>query len=183
MHYAITFGSGNDARDTWGDWKLVPESPPVVPAPRPRTNYVDIPGRVNGPIDLSYAPFGHMTYERITGSWTFVMYEDYWVTPNAAETYESVRSWLHGRSTEMVLEEDPDHFFFGRFTDAPQRGQGPFAIRISYDLEPMRYNVADGEVDPDWVPDDTGGGGHEPYPEPEYATDEETRSIITNWGQ
>lgn len=153
MHYSITFGEGNSTKNTWSDWKLVPESPPVIPSPRPKTNYVDIPGRIFGPLDLSTVPFGYMTWERMTGNWVFVMYDDYWHTPDRKAVYEAVRSWLHGRTTKIVLEEDPDHYFYGRFTvEAPRSGQGPFALQIGYDLEPVRYNTEDDSIDDEWLP-------------------------------
>ena len=33
MNHSITFGAGNNTRNTWTNWKLLPESPPVVPPP------------------------------------------------------------------------------------------------------------------------------------------------------
>ena len=46
MGYSLTFvGDDNQSRNTYTDWNLIPESPPVVPTPSPKTNYVDIPGR------------------------------------------------------------------------------------------------------------------------------------------
>ena len=153
MGYSITFGNVSDSKNTWTDWKLLPESPPVVPAPKPKPNYVDIPGRVKGPLDMTKVPFNRQTYERITGSWNFVLCDDYWHKANRFSAYELVRKWLHGRVTRMSLEEDPGHLFYGRFTvDPPESGIGPFVIRINFDLEPIRYNW-DNSGDPTWLPD------------------------------
>lgn len=154
MGYSITFGAGNDTRNTWTHWKLLPESPPVVPAPKPKTNYVDIPGRLEGPLDMSIVPFNRQPFERITGSWNFVICDDYWHNADRKTTYESIRHWLHARVTRMVLEEDQVHYYHGRFTvDPPNTGMGPFVIRINYDLAPLRYNLADGTPDASWLPD------------------------------
>lgn len=154
MHYSITFGETGATKNTWDDWKLVPESPPVIPSPSPKTNYVDIPGRIRGPLDLSEIPFGHLNYERITGSWTFIMWDDYWNTPDRKAVWESVRGWLHGKSTRIVLEEDPTHYFIGRFTvDPPVSSMGPFAIKVNFNLEPMRYNLSNDSIDTTWLPD------------------------------
>lgn len=156
MGYSITFGAGNDTRNTWTNWNLLPESPPVVPTPKPKTNYVDIPGRVKGPIDMTAVPFGRQTYERITGSWNFIMADDYWHNATRFATFEQIRKWLHGRVTRMVLEEDQSHFYFGRFTvDPPSSGMGPFVVRINFDLEPIRYNP-DNSADTNWLPDVAG---------------------------
>ena len=152
-NYSITFGGQGDVRNTWTDWHLLPESPPVVPTPKPKTNYVDIPGRVRGPLDMTRVPFERQTYERITGTWTFYMRDDYWHDAHRWGDFETIRSWLHGRVTRMKLEEDPVHLFYGRFTvDPPKGGKGPFAVQIGYDLEPIRYNM-DNSADPTWLPD------------------------------
>lgn len=153
MYHSITFGSGQTSKNTWSDWKLVPESPPVIAAPRVKTNYVDIPGRLSGPLDMTEVPFGGPMYERITGNFLFVMYDDYWYTPNPRTVYENVRGWLHGRTCPIVLEDDSSHYYYGRFSVAPPTlGQGPFAIQISYDLEPLRHNVSNDSVDTTWLP-------------------------------
>ena len=151
MGYSITFGDGNATRNTWTNWKLMPESPPVVPPPTPKTNYVDIPGRQAGPIDMTRIPFNRTSYDRISGSWDFILYEDYWTTPDPLATYNTIRSWLHGRVTKIVLEEDPTHYFMGRFTVEPgNRDRSPFSIRIGYNLEPVRYN-SNGTADIIWI--------------------------------
>ena len=153
MGYSITFGAGNDTRNTWTNWKLLPESPPVIPAPKPKTNYVDIPGRVLGPLDMTTVPFNRQTYERITGSWNFVLCDDYWHDADRKTAFNTIRSWLHGRVTRLVLEEDQSHRYYGRFTvDPPNSNVGPFVIRINYDLEPLRRN-ADDSPDASWLPD------------------------------
>ena len=152
MYHSITFGASPNTKNTWTDWNLIPESPPVISAPKPNTNFVEIPGRIKGPIDASLIPFGHQTYERITGTWVFVMRDDYWHTPNPQNVYDTIRSWLHGKRTKIVLEDDSTHAFYGVFTvEAPQRSKGPFAIQITYDLEPVRYN-SNGTVDTTWLP-------------------------------
>ena len=164
MHHSITFGDvQNDTRNTWTDWKLMPESPPVVPSPKPKTNYVDIPGRARGPIDASMLPFNRHTYERITGSFLFVMRDDFWYTPNPRNLFNAARGWLHGRRTQMRLEDEPDFIYYGMFTvEAPKLGQGPFALQIGFDLEPVRYNV-DGSVDRSWLVDAASWADDTPY--------------------
>lgn len=151
MYYSITFGEGNNTRNTWTNWNLIPESPPVIPSPKPKTNYIDIPGRLRGPLDASLIPFGTQTYERITGSWVFVMRDDYWYTPNRKQIADTVRSWLHGKRTKIVFEDDPNHYYYGLFTvDCQNSAKGPFSVQIGYDLEPVRYNT-NGTVDTSWI--------------------------------
>lgn len=184
--WQITFGKGSDIKKTYYDWGLIPESPPVVPLPKPKTNYVEIPGRLKGPMDLSKVPFGRISFERITGSWNFILQDGFtgdaewfktykakyggsypqWIQqyqsatqgkiPQWNEIFDEIRKWLHGRSTQIVLEEDKTHSFYGRFTvDPPGRGPGPKLVRINYDLEPMRYIASSGAIDSTWVNDTT----------------------------
>lgn len=152
MYFSLTFGSENTAVNTWDDWKMIPDTPPVIPPPEPNRRMVDIPGRITGPIDMSLYPFGRMTYQRITGSWTFLADPDY-TSETRLGLYDEIRQRLHGVTDMVSLEEDPTHYFVGNFTvDPPRTGKGPLQIRISYDLEPVRYNREDDTYDITWVP-------------------------------
>ncbi len=152
MYFSITFGAEPDMKNTWEDWKLIPATPPMIEPPEPNLNFVEIPGRAEGPIDMSKYPFGRITYQRISGSWNFLTEPE--GHAKRVELYESIRRWLHGRTTSIVLEEDPDHYYRGIFTVSPvSTGNGPNQITISYNLEPLRYNVEDDTVDSSWVSD------------------------------
>lgn len=152
MYFSITFGADPNTRNTWEDWKLIPATPPMIPPPTPNTTLVDIPGRRQGPIDMSKYPFGRITYQRIGGSWNFM------TEPNGhidrVQKYEMIRKWLHGRVDIIRLEEDPKHYYRGRFTVSSfTTGNGPNQITINYDLEPLRYNTIDGTEDTEWLSD------------------------------
>lgn len=146
MYYSLTFGG---ERNTWTDWQLIPSTPPTVAPPEPVKNQVEIPGRRLGPIDLSDFPFNRMTYKRITGTWDFL--RETARSTTRRELFEQLRKYLHGKTTTVRMEEDPAHYFRGRFTvGTASNGRGPTSISIGYDLEPMRYNL-DGTVDETWV--------------------------------
>lgn len=146
MYYSLTFGG---EKNTWGDWKLIPSAPPMIPPPEPATNLVDIPGRRLGPLDLSLFPFNRMNYKRITGTWAF--YRDTENTSMRVNMYEVIRKYLHGKTMTVSLEEDPTHYFRGRFiVGVPQNSVGPTSIQIGYDLEPARFNQ-NGTIDTTWV--------------------------------
>ena len=164
MHHSITFGDEvNGTKNTWTDWELIPGSPPAIDSPSPKTNFIDIPGRIKGPYDASLIPFNHQTFERITGSWEFVMCDDYWHTPNPRSTHAAIRGWLHGKRTKIVLEDEPNYFYYGLITVAPpEYSQGPFIVEISYDIEPVRYN-SDGSVDTGWIPDSASWSEDPPF--------------------
>ena len=146
MYYSLTFGK---EKNTWADWGLIPTSPPMIPPPQPNKNLVNIPGRIAGPIDLSRAVFGYLTYPRVTGSWSFLREEE--DPQTRIELYEEIRAWLHGRTTTVVTEDDPFHYYQGMFTiNEPESGENTVGITIQYDLEPVRYNL-DGTVDNNYL--------------------------------
>ena len=146
MDYSVTFAG---EKNTWADWKLIPESPPVVPPPTPNINLVDIPFRAKGPIDMSTYPLGRLTYQRISGSWNFItLLED---QHDRANLYEMIRTWLHARTATVVLSDDPEHYYKGIFTvGGMMPGANTASITIAYNLEPVRYN-RDGSIDTSFV--------------------------------
>lgn len=144
--FSVTFDDGNDTANTWDDWELIMEAPPIIPPPEPVTNYVDIPGRRKGPLDLSMVPFGKMIYRRITGSWSFV--RDIHETGTRNRIYELMRRFLHGKVMKVITSEDSTRYFKGRITvGPPSTGHGPTRFQIAFDLEPVRYKVSDDSVD------------------------------------
>lgn len=151
MNFSITFGTEPDVKNTWGDWQLIPASPPMIPPPEPILNLVEIPGR-SEPIDLSTYPFGKIIYRTISGVWTF-LWEPHGHEDRVAK-YEEIRKWAHGRTCRIRLEEDPEHYYYGRLTvGQPSTGEGPNQIDIAYTIGPKRYNYSDGSEDTSWVSD------------------------------
>lgn len=152
MYFSITFGKSPDAKNTWEDWRLIPATPPMIEPPEPNLNLVDIPGRRKGPVNMSKYPFGKLTYQRITGTWNFLFEPQ--GHADRVQRYEQIRRWLHGRTTTIQLEEDPQHYYSGFFSvSAISTGNGPNQISVSYNLEPLRYNVLDDSEDTSWISD------------------------------
>lgn len=145
MYYSLTF---DNEKNTWDDWKMIPTSPPQVPPPQPNLNLVDIPGGER--IDLSRVPFGHLTYKRVSGSWSFLCEE---VDPKTrVHLYEELRDWLHFSTRFVTLEDDPLHKWRGMFSiNMPESGENTAGITINFDLDPYRYNL-DGTVDTTYLP-------------------------------
>lgn len=145
MYYSVTFDSVN----TWEDWHLIPSSPPMVEPPKPYTNFVEIPGRSLGPIDLSEALSNGPTYESSTGSWKFIFGRPNITRTDRMTVYEALRRKLHNKRIEkIVLEEDPTHYYKGRFAvEKPETGRTSFGFTIKYTIDPVRYNVSNDAVD------------------------------------
>jgi hypothetical protein len=140
MYYSLTFKVNNVEKNTWEDWQMIPSTPPMIPVPEPNTNYVDIPGRVGGPLDLTGVQFGRMTYKRMTGSWTF--YREPENKDTRKNLYETLMKYFNGKVGRVTLEEDPQWYYIGRFTvGVPKTATGPIQFTIGYDLQPRRFNV------------------------------------------
>lgn len=153
MYYSLTFEVNGVRKNTWADWRMIPDTPPMIPVPELNLNYIDIPGRIRGPLDMTGIPFYKATYKRMTGSWNFL------VEPVNSRTrmdlYEMLTKYFAGRIGKVTLEEDPVHYYKGRFNvSLPRTGVGPIQFGIAYDLEPMRWNVENDAEDTDYAKDD-----------------------------
>jgi len=137
MYYAITFtNSQGEKRNTWSDWHLIPSSPPMIEPPEPYTNYVEVPGRTLGPIDLSEVLGGGPSYGNSEGSWEFVSALD---VENRMALYMEMKKFLHGRLIKIELEEDPHHYYSGRLAvEMPRTGKGHNMYTIKYTISPVR---------------------------------------------
>lgn len=151
MYYSLTFEINGVRKNTWADWRLIPDTPPALPMPEVNTNYVDIPGRSGGPLDLTGVPFNRNTYKRMTGSWNFLREVE---SPRTrADLYETMCRYFVGKVAKVKFEEDPDHYFMGRFSvGQPRTGAGPIQLQIGFDLAPVRYNTSNDSVDTTYAP-------------------------------
>lgn len=139
MYHSIEFGDKN----TWEDWHLIPTSRPVVSPPSPKTQSVEIPG-ANGQIDMTEALTGYPLYSNRTGSFEFIVVNDTYSLveyhEDWAEVYSEISNYLHGRKMKMVLEDDPDWYYEGRFAvNAWKSGDHFSNITIDYNVDPFKW--------------------------------------------
>lgn len=132
--YSINFGDKN----TWTDWHLVPTSRPVINPPQLKKKTIDIPGW-NGSLDLSESLTGYPVFENRTGSIEFYVMNGFaqWY-----EIYAEVMNYLHGKKMQMILSEDPDFYYEGRFTvNNWKSDKGRSRIAIDYDVAPYKMST------------------------------------------
>ena len=160
MYHSITFGdgslypSGHEKEgqfmgfNTWDDWHLIPAERPSIAAPGVSTNFVEIPGR-DGAIDMSTFLINRPVYTTREGSWDFYVDNDH-------EYWESIRSkimnTLHGRRFKIVLEDDPEWYWEGRFTvDNWRSEKSNSRIQINYQIDPYKIRIqSEGDNDIIW---------------------------------
>lgn len=135
MYHSVYFGDMN----TFSDWHLVPDGRPVIVLPEPKKTVVDIPGG-QGSLDLSEVLTNYPTYQNRSGSISFHVLNGYgeW-----QERYQEIANYLHGQMNTMILEDDPDYYYQGRFTatwTSPNDGTWS-NVEIGYEVEPFKYSI------------------------------------------
>ena len=145
MYHSITFGDKN----TWDDWKIVPSSRPVFSPPKQKTTYLEIPG-ADGSIDISTALTGYPVYENRTGSFEFLVMNDYpeyrWEM-----VYSNIMVYLHGQAMKAILEDDPNYYYEGRFSVDDWSSEKDYSkIKIGYNVGPYKWSLQT-STDPNWL--------------------------------
>ena len=133
-YHSINIGDAN----TWDDWHIVPSSRPLIAAPKVKTSFVSLPGG-DGGLDLTEVLAGRPTYERRTGSWEFIVMNDYgdWAT-----RYSDIMAYLQGKEYRIIFDDDPNYYYLGRLSVNEWRSEPYYSrIVIDYNVEPYKYNV------------------------------------------
>lgn len=146
----------NEGVDTWNKFHIVPEKRPSVDPPELKSNEVDVPGS-DGILDLSEAPQGYPTYKNRTGSWDFIVMNDFcqpvekrdeWFT-----VYSNVMNYLHGRVFRIILEDDYTYFYEGRLEVESFESENYLSkIKIKYNLKPYKWSIYRSTDDWMWDP-------------------------------
>lgn len=146
LYFSIKFSDldGRNEVDTFDDWKIVPESRPLVSPPDVKTEYLDIPG-ADGSLDYTEALSG-LKYTNREGSWTF-----YVLNPLANiggkylkwnELYSLILKTVHGKRKRIWLESDPDYYYTGRiFVDQWNSNKDYSKITLKYIIDPWKYPI------------------------------------------
>lgn len=154
MYYSLTFIPFQDEvgsrtrppfslttdRNTWDHWRIAPTSRPVFAPPAQKTEYSEIPG-TNGKLDLSQVLTGYPLYSNRTGSFEFVVMNDFrhWQT-----AYTDIMTTIHNKKLFCVYEEDPQYFYIGRWSVQNwASGESHSKITLAYDLEPYKWRIYD----------------------------------------
>ena len=146
MYHSITFGEKN----TWDDWHLISSSRPVFSPPQPNIRLLNIPGK-SGSLDVTGA-YGQVVYADRTGSFEF--YVDHETKPCPWEdwndAYTTIMTYLHGQKLKVVMEDDPEFYYEGRFSVNEWRSNANFStIVINYTVAP--YKMRHYENGDDWL--------------------------------
>lgn len=139
-YHSMTFYNARFGyKNTWDDWHLIPSSRPVFSPPKMKTDIIELEG-ADGVIDLSTALTGFPTYSNREGSFEFIVVNDY---GNWKDRYSEIMNYLHGRTMQVVLEDDPDYYYEGLFTvdEWDSQNDGTWSnITINYNVKPYKIS-------------------------------------------
>ena len=141
MYHSIDFFDSHASRNTYDDWKLIPTKRPVVSPPDVKTTFVDIPGS-NGQLDLSEVVSKRPVYNQRKGDISFKVLNDYPEYKGWVDVYQKILNYLHGKKMKMILEDDPNYYYEGRFSvKSWSSDKDNSSININYNVDPFKYSV------------------------------------------
>lgn len=156
MYHSITFESESGTlRNTWEHWRLIPTSRPCFAPPKTKTQYISIPGSDND-LDLTESIKGYPVYEDRQGSIEFIVDNDS-NTTRSTEWYEyyyqDMLVSLNGKKVKATLEDDPCHYYEGRFFVSGYIPQPHWnKVTLNYIVKPYKMRLISSLEDWLWDP-------------------------------
>lgn len=119
------------------EWGLILSSKEIK-APKPKTKEIEIEGS-DGVLDYTEY-FGGVKYENRTLSFTF--YKTNIVPDGFLALFSVVQATIHGKKLQIILDDDPAHFYYGRVTVNEWKSNKRLGeIVIEVDAEPYKQET------------------------------------------
>ena len=128
---------------TLRDWGAIITNTDVIGMPEPQTILLDVPGR-SGRLDLSEVLTGDVSYGNREIKMELAAEVD---TERWIEMCLHIFNKYHGRNVQVIFDEDPTFYYFGRVsvTD-PRRQRRAGQMVLTVDAEPFKYELAETNV-------------------------------------
>lgn len=131
----VTFGT----KHTYNDYALMLEAPPVVSPPKPRENWVVIPGK-DGALDLSKVQTGKMQYEMRTISMRFAYIGPRESWPNV---YSQILNNIHGKNLHITLDNGPNYYYDGIVKiEKYEPKKAHFGLAVTCTVQPKKFTLS-----------------------------------------
>lgn len=142
--HEVTFEINGEVKNSYNDWHLVPTLRPFIAPPTVQDFSTEISARMGGKIDYYKSIINYPIYNNRTGTLEFLIDHenpDYHIWHF---TYDQIMNFLHGKYGKMVLLDQPDYYYEGRFTvDTFASNSDWSTITIAYDVWPMKKSIID----------------------------------------
>lgn len=134
-NYKISRSINTESRHTYRDWFLIPKERYSIANAEPKTQIIEIPG-ANGGLDVSESLTGYPLFGYREGSFDFIIDNQ---RPQWEKLWRDIVTYLHGKERYMMLEDDPQWVYHGRFTVGQYTADKNYStIQISYKLNPYK---------------------------------------------
>ena len=121
------------------EWGLILSEKEIEP-PKPKTKTVDVEG-ADGVLDYTEA-FGDVKYQNRQLSFKF--YKASIVPDGFLALFSVVQNALHGKKLQVILDDDPAHYYLGRVTINEWKSNKRLGeITIEVDADPYKYKVTE----------------------------------------
>ena len=125
-----------DDKHSINDWDLLMTYKSIGEALL-RTEYITIPGR-DGYLDLTDV-YGDPNYNNRTLEFQFDLFDK---PKNWWSTYDSIKSYLHGKKRKIILDVDDDYYYYGRCSVSALTHEKNVAhISISCNCDPYKMLI------------------------------------------
>lgn len=140
--------------NTWDTFHMVAEKRPYIAPPEPKYEYIDVPGR-DGSLDYTQSLSGYPNYNNRTGSWDFIIVNDFYEPVDTYEawfeTYSKVMAAIQGKIVIVVLEDDLSYYYKGRLHVSGLDSERNYSkLTIDYNLEPYKRYIYT-TLDTNWL--------------------------------
>lgn len=147
IRYDMSTFYQDGVRHSYLDWFLIPEERFMVAPAEVKTETIDIPAS-NGVLDLTETLTGAATFKSIEGTFSFYVDNDKILTQPVGrkaeifwvELYRDICAFLHGKVRYLMIEDDPQWIYKGRFSVGEyDASDGKWSkLKIDYILEPFK---------------------------------------------
>ena len=143
----VTIGGKHTYRDLG---LVLVDGSEAIGYPEVQTYTVEVPGRTKGPLDLTEALTGDVSYNSRTCSWQFADVRAYGERTDALVKFANA---IHGRTLPFILDDRPEYTGTGRFTvEVEENYRGFTVVNVTAVCEPFfskgvqtyKYNAAGG---------------------------------------
>lgn len=135
----VKFGN----KHSYYEWGLILSSKEIQ-SPEPKVRKIEIEGSDGDGIDYTEF-FGDVKYNNRQLSFTFTKMD---IVPDGfLALYSLVQNTIHGKKMQVILDDDPLNYYYGRVTInewKSDRKKGIIVIEV--DAEPYKYNLYESEV-------------------------------------